>query len=231
MVFNRKKLEIMRTGVQLTIMKKIILFAAFIIGAHCGFAQNNENPQLARLDDILLLGRPVRNNETFTGEKAITVVEEAIATIKANYLYMYFGYPKDTEANINQFIDNISKAVPVSKEKGDKIKKLILDKIKRKGTTISVYQVLRLDMWYDLPDFILIMGINADDILLDCFDYSDYENICSKLETDKIFAKEAYDYLETLYKRIEHKWEVHNMLKEYRLNSIFKYYGITRNEP
>ncbi|MDR0618630.1 MAG: hypothetical protein LBG17_01885 [Bacteroidales bacterium] len=215
-------------------MKKIILFAAFIIGAHCGFAQNNDVSQLTdSTGNAGLKHLFAQKNEVlqFTKEKAIAAVEEAIATIKANYLYMYFGYPKDTEANINQFIDNISKAAPVSKEKGDKIKKLILDKIKRKSTTISVYQVLRLDTWYDLPDFILIMGINADDILLDCFDYSDYKNICSKLETDKIFAKKAYDYLETLYKRIEHKWEVHNMLKEYRLNSIFKYYGITRNEP
>ena len=215
-------------------MKKMILFAAFIIGAQCGFAQNNNVSQLTdSTSNAGLKHLFAQKNEVlqFTKEKAIAAVEEAIAIIKANYLYMYFGYPEDTIANISRFIDNINEIVPVSKKKENKIKKLILDKIKRGEKTVPISHVLSSGKWYDWSDFILIMGINADDILLDCFDYSDYENICSKLETDKIFAKEAYDYLETLYKRIEHKWEVHNMLKEYRLNSIFKYYGITRNEP
>jgi hypothetical protein len=193
-------------------MKKIILFlsVAFIIGVPCGFAQNNDVSR-------------------FTEEKAIAVVEEAISIIKANYLYMYFRYPEDTIANINKFIDNINEIVPVNKEKGDKIKELVLSKIKRTEKPMSVNHVLTSSRWYEWPDFILIMGINVDDILWACFDYSDYKNIYNKLNKNKMSTRDAYHYLSILYDKIKYPGEVvvnnwANMKGP--LDTVFKYYGI-----
>ena len=214
-------------------MKKIILFAAFIIGAHCGFAQNNNVSQLTdSTGNAGLKHLFAQKNEVlqFTKEKAIAAVEEAIAIIKANYLYMYFGYPEDTIANISRFIDNINEIVPVSKKKENKIKKLILDKIKRGEKTVPISHVLSSGKWYDWSDFILIMGINADDILWACFNYSDYKKICNKLSKDRINAREAYNYLSTLCIKINYpgKMIIRNLAyspKSY-LDDVFKYYGI-----
>ena len=104
-------------------MKKTVLFliVAFTILGRCGFAQDYEPPKFA--------------------------TDKAIAAIKANYLFMYFRCPEDTILTINRFIDNINKAVPVDKEKRDKIKELILSEIKQTEQSKTVSDELD-SRWY-----------------------------------------------------------------------------------
>jgi hypothetical protein len=153
--------------------------------------------------------------------------EGAIAIIKANYLYMNFRYPEDTIANINRFIDNINEIVPLDREKRDKIKVLILSEIKQKEKTISVNHLLSSDGWFDLPDFIFIMGINANDIIKDCFNSSDYKKIYYKLSKDKTNARKAYYYLSRQYSYETREIYFNNWANPRGfINFIFEYYGI-----
>ncbi|MCL2682255.1 MAG: hypothetical protein FWE63_02060 [Bacteroidales bacterium] len=187
-------------------MKKnvLFLFVALVILGHCGFTQNNEASQFTK--------------------------EEAVAAIKINYLFMYFRYPEDTIANINRLIDNMSEVVLINKEKSDKIKVLILSEIKQAEKKMSVNHVLGLQR-YDLPGFIPIMGINANDIVKNSFSSSDYEKIYDRLVKDRINAKNAYRYLRILYNE-ERRAEGEDGLivnaanpKPF-LDRIFKHYGI-----
>jgi hypothetical protein len=131
--------------------------------------------------------------------------EEAISVIKTNYLFMYFGCPEDTVANINRLIDNINQVVPVDEGKGNEIKEGILSEMKRTDRKKSAYDAfvdvegaLTLNT-YNLPGFIPVMGINANDIIKNCFDASDYEKIHDRLMKDRIKGRNAFLHLRMLY--------------------------------
>ena len=154
--------------------------------------------------------------------------EEAIATIRANYLFMYFRYPEDTITNINRLIENINEVVPVSERKSEKIKVLILSKIKQTEKRMSVNHILGLNR-YDLPNFIPIMGINVNDVINDNFNYSDYERIYNRLVKDRIRARKAFNYLQRLYNE-GRTWEdmifINIANPQPFLNRIFDYFEI-----
>jgi hypothetical protein len=183
-------------------MKKIILFVVFVIGGYFGFAQNNDTPQFTK--------------------------EEAIAIIKNNYLYMYCRYPEDTIANINRFIDNINEIIPINEEQSNKIKTLLLFEIRQTEKKIPVSHLIEESGW-NLPNYIPIMGINANDIVKHSFNSSDYEKIYNKLWENNKNAKEAYHYLRKLRNEEEYPGEIivsnWGRLKEI-LYQTFDYFGI-----
>ena len=205
-----------------------LIFNEYGISTDCGFGQNYEPPQIPK--------------------------EDAIAAIKENSLYMYFGYPEDTVANINLFINNINKAVPMDKEKGDTIKVLILSKLKqpkeKKLHNDVLYDVHYftefertlaknandivndlLEIWHRLPNFIPVMGINANDIIKESFTHEDYEKIYERLLKDNKYARYIYRALRYLY--TEKKSVEDDVVflvwgnEKFLLDTVFKEYGIT----
>lgn len=87
-------------------MKNLIgLFAVVMVIINCGFSQNSASPQFTK--------------------------ETAIATLRANYLFMYFKSTEDTTANINRFIDDVNKIVPVDNGKRNVLRTQILAAIRQ----------------------------------------------------------------------------------------------------
>ena len=189
-------------------MKKnvLFLFATVVIWICCGFGQSYESHQ-------------------FTKEEAITVIKES-------YLFMWFRYPKDTVANINRLVDNINKVVPVSNEKRGEVIASILFEIRQTEKILSVNDVLDSRGWQqrvNLPNFIPIMGINANDIIKSSFSSSDYEKIYDRLVNDRIHARNAYGYLFQLYnegKSPEAKIIVNGANPRGALDVVFEHFNI-----
>jgi len=193
-------------------MKKIVLFLLVTLAfcGNCMFAQNNEAPQ-------------------FTKEKAITA-------IRSSYLFMFFRYPEDTIANIDRLLYNINEVVCIDEKKSDKIRKLILSEIRRPNRAetqytafySSVNATLSLNR-LDMPNFIPIMGINANDIVRSNFNPSDYEKILERLTSDRINARRAFNYLQRLYnegKGVEDVVFLNRANPKPFLDLIFDYFGI-----
>jgi len=162
---------------------------------------------------------------------------DTIAVIKANYLFMWFRYPEDTIANINRLISNINEIVPIDKEKEKNIKQLILSKIEQTEEKLLINNIFCSRVrrrQFNLPNFIPVMGINANDIIKENFSSSDYEKIYNKLVQDRMNAGCAYDYLSRLYYRLynEGKSPMDRVIlfsainPKSNLDKIFDFFGI-----
>ena len=145
-----------------------------------------------------------------------STTQEAINTIRANYLFMFFRQPNDTTANINRLIRDINRVVPVDREANARIREQILAEMwqawqpnreqsqwqafyKSPNSTFTLNR-------FDIPDFIPIMGINANEIIRNNFSEADYKKIYERLVQDRIDARRAYLQLRTLYNQGKSCW-------------------------
>jgi|GEM_PF-3491098 len=185
-----------------------LLFVAFLfsaLSAGSAFSQNNEAPRFTK--------------------------DEAIAVLRANYLFMYFKNPEDTTANIDRFIDNVDRIVPVDADKRVRLKTLILSVLNNMGPrepTANAELSQLLDVEQNM-NYILLMGIGIGDILKHNFTLAEYETIYNELISERHTAKIAYYNLSKLYKEEPFNKDivfVNWANPKGFLDKVFKYYGV-----
>ena len=151
----------------------VILSAFFILSIHDGYAQD-----------------PFRFNK-----------QEASALLKNHYLFQYFRHPGDTTATLNRFVETVNKIVPISEQKKDSLKVLLLTAIRQdpnRETSVN-------DQMHNLPlidySFIPLMGANANNVIKNNFSWDEYRVIYNTILSDRIIAKDAYWDLKRIYKK------------------------------
>ena len=150
----------------------VILSAFFIFSVHDGYAQD-----------------PFRFNK-----------QEASALLKEHYLFQYFRHPEDTTATLNRFVETVNKIVPISEQKKDSLKVLLLTAIRQdpnRETSVN-------DQMTNLPlvdySFIPLMGANANNVIKNNFSWDEYRVIYNTILSDRVIAKDAYWSLTSIYK-------------------------------
>jgi len=125
------------------------------------------------------------------GTVPIDSKEEAIAILKANNFMEILRNPTDTLTNIDRFIKEIDKIIPINQEKISILKTQILPALQNRDRD-SQYWSLLFWPWHAGS---LHVGLNVNHILKSNFSITDYEKISEQLSCNLTKTNEAYLYL------------------------------------
>jgi len=127
--------------------------------------------------------------------------QEASALLKNHYLFQYFRHPSDTTATLNRFVETVNKIVPISEQKKENLKALLLTAIRQdsnKGTSVN-------DQMMNLPlidySFIPLMGANVNNVIKNNFSAEEYRMVFNTILNDRVTANDAYWDLQSIYRK------------------------------
>ncbi len=147
--------------------------------------------------------------------------EEAIDILKGNEFFDILRYTADSMANIDRFVREICKIVPVDQEKSDLLKAQLLSVLQKKEGYSQHWSLLYWPIG-QAPDF----GVNIKAVLKDNFNVADYEKVLSQAEKNLNTAYSAYRYLVVLQKE-ELDWVVLGFTStSEHIKKVYDYFGI-----
>jgi hypothetical protein len=147
--------------------------------------------------------------------------EKDIAILRSSELLDILRLNTDILANVDRFVGEIHKIVPLNQQKSDFLKKEMLAILQKQEGGAENWSLL-----YWPIDRSPFLGSSIDKLLKDNFSPSDYEKLSDQLSTKLETAVSAYNRLTELHKtRVDAVDFCLNSMARY-IQMIYEYFGI-----
>jgi hypothetical protein len=124
--------------------------------------------------------------------------EEAVLRVKNSYQYKYFRNPTDTLANLNNFIEEIDKIVPMNNQKKNALKKQVMVAVRQQTDKKSLSEQI-FYFHYTQDKIIYVIGTNVIDVIKNNFSEDEITRIHESMDKERFKAFYAYSELGVIY--------------------------------